>query len=247
MPEGYEIERDEKKTIEAAAGPRPSTSESSEPSERPRTEPTSGPAHGSAPSTGGVKSAVASLRTAAAQTVAAAGADKSPLSKEGFPGLRTLLIIGLVVLVAAMVFSANLGMSESRGNVLVAFGKVFLAGYYALLHTGTGVAAVAAAALLLSRPAGRLDFAAARMLCAVSLVILTMQMDLPGGYLGLAVKSLLSLLLYWATVLLLFRRTIEETNVIAVMHLGFYLFLALGSWVARAVDLGIASATAVRS
>jgi hypothetical protein len=60
------------------------------------------------------------------------------------------------------------------------------------------------------------------------------------------VKGVLSLLLYWATVLLLFRRTIEETNVIAVMHLGLYLFLELGSWVARAVDLGVANATAVR-
>lgn len=243
MPEGYEIERDEKKASEPGTG---SPTPASEAPERSKSDPAPASAPGTTPSTGGVKSAVTSLRTAAAQTVAAAGVDKTPLSKEGFPGLRALLIIGLVVLVAAMVFAANLGISESRGNVLVAFGKVFLAGYHALLHTGTGVAAVAAAALLLSRPAGRLDFAAARMLCAVSLVILTMQMDLPGAFLGLVVKGVLSLLLYWATVLLLFRRTIEETNVIAVMHLGLYLFLELGSWVARAVDLGVANATAVR-
>lgn len=162
-----------------------------------------------------------------------AGVDTArPLSEPGFPGLTLLMVIGGALLVLAVVMGAS--AAHNRHNDLgYAFGQGFLTLFNGLLHTGTGVVAVIASAFFMKRKVGSVEFAAGRMLVTFCTLLLVTAPDFPVGYVGWALKWALGLGAYWLVLRVLFRKSIDETNIIAAAHLVLYLLYQTGVWTSQ--------------
>lgn len=148
------------------------------------------------------------------------------------PGLGSAQVIGIAgatVLVIASVFAAV--VSGRSGGSWWASG--LLTAYLGLLHAGTGAAAVGFVAYALGREVGSIPLAAARMLLAVSLLLLTINCGLS---LHPILLYLCAFLLYALVTIVLFRWEISEWAGVASVHaiLWFLMFLAAKLQVAAA-------------
>ncbi|MBX3380599.1 MAG: hypothetical protein KF805_10935 [Phycisphaeraceae bacterium] len=147
------------------------------------------------------------------------------------PGLGSAQVIGIAgatVLAIAVVFATVL--SWRAGTSWWAHG--LLTAYLGLLHAGTGAAAVGFVAYALGREIGNIPLAAARMLLAVSLLLLTVSSGLP---LHPILLYLCAFLLYALTTIVLFRWEISEWAGVVSIHAVLWLLMYLAAMLQVAV------------
>ena len=140
---------------------------------------------------------------------------------------QVLATTGVFLTLGALIFS---GMNAERAGFWVVVGTIALTLYNIAVHTGTGIAAVIAAARLCEQKFGRLDIAAARMFVAVSLFHLVTALHIP-IHAGLAqvLKWAAAMGLYYLAVWLLFKKDRYGAMLIALSHFGLWVLLQLGS------------------
>ncbi len=139
--------------------------------------------------------------------------------KPGLGSAQTIAIAGATILVIATIMAAvhaPTGGWWSHGLLTL---------YLGLLHAGTGAVAVGFVGYSLGREIGNIPLAAARMLFAVALVLLTISAGLPLNNFFLYTCALG---LYVISTLILFRWEIAEWGGVASIHgiLWFLMYLA---------------------
>lgn len=147
------------------------------------------------------------------------------------PGLGSAQVIGIAgatVLSIAVIFATVLAWRA--GTSWWAHG--LLTAYLGLLHAGTGAAAVGFVAYALGRELGNVPLAAARMLLAVSLLLLTVSSGLP---LHPILLYLCAFLLYALTTIILFRWEISEWSGVVSIHALLWLVMYLAAMLQVAV------------
>jgi hypothetical protein len=142
--------------------------------------------------------------------------------KPGFGSAQVIGIAGATVLVIAVVFATVI--SFRAGTRWWANG-LFTA-YLGLLHAGTGAAAVGFVAYAMGREIGNVPLAAARMLLAVSLLLLTVSSGLP---LHPILLYLCAFLLYALTTIILFRWEMSEWSGVVSIHAILWLVMYLAA------------------
>ncbi len=144
----------------------------------------------------------------------------------------SLAIAGVIVLIAAAVAA---GANAPKRELGVQAAMALLVLYRAVVHTGTGLAAVWCAARYVEERVGRIDLALARMFLAVAVFWLVSSLHLPieNDWLERALRWPLALGCYWLTMFILFRRSRAETLVLALLHVGGWMFVEMG------VQLGV--------
>jgi hypothetical protein len=107
--------------------------------------------------------------------------------------------------------------------------------YSAGLHTATGVGALFAAALLLGRPVGSYEGAAARMFMAVSIFLVALSLDIPLTQ-GKLEEILLGAAAYFGALVVAFRLPPRDAAVIGGAHFGIALVVYFGSMLAAVIS-----------
>lgn len=146
---------------------------------------------------------------------------RKALVKPGWDPPRAMFVVGGVLTTAAIVITA-INTPDHR------FLAPLLVLYKIAIHTGTGVVAVIAAALLLHLKTGRLDKAAARMFVAVSAFMLVVNIDLNIGAVSATVGQLLGAGAYLLLVAWLFRLGRDRLLVVTIAHLALVVVIKLG-------------------
>lgn len=174
------------------------------------------------------------MRASTARTVevgeehAEAEPDPTVLSEAGGPGPKTLMVIGTVLAIAAMVLTGMTAAKPSSASFWYIAGQIFVTAFTILLHTGTGVVAVLLAAKLLEQKIGRLDYAAGRMFVAVAAAWLGFSVEVPVPFLGWVLKAFLAILAYAGCVLILFKADRRDVFTIGGLHMALIMFLQIG-------------------
>lgn len=156
---------------------------------------------------------------------------------EGLGGPRVVAIVGGVLLVGAVIIAAM----TTKGSILAASVQTL---YQGLIHTVTGVAAVAVVARLAGRKFGALESAGARMLVCVAVFLIAERIDALFGegvhrLVGRTLAILLASGAYFGAVSAMFLRNIRESAVIAGLHAAMWLVV----WVGSSIDQWAAPAT----
>lgn len=163
------------------------------------------------------------------------GIDSStPLVVPAFPGMRVLVVLGCTLMLLAVLMSASAANSQLQ-HVGYTLGSAFLTLFNGILHTGTGVVAVIASAFFMKRKVGSVELAAGRMFVAFGVLLLVTAPVFPLGWVGWGLKWALALGAYWLVVRALFRKSVDETNIIAAAHLILYLLYQVGVWTSRSL------------
>ncbi len=164
---------------------------------------------------------------------------KPPFIKPGIkPGV--LLIAGVVALVAAMIAAGiNAAPRAALGSSAV---FTLLVLYKAILHTGTGLAGLWAAAKFVDHRLNHVDLAAARMFVAVAAFMLVWSLHIPiqTAFVERTLRFLGAVACYWVILFALFRRSRQETTLIVLFHLGAVMFVELGFQIAVALQTSVA-------
>jgi hypothetical protein len=132
---------------------------------------------------------------------------------------QILLISGGVVLMGAAIVSAITASSRPIAHAVATM-------YDGVLHTGTGLGALAFVGVVEARPLGRLDLAAGRMLVAVAVLLFAANLEL--GVPTQVVEAVLGVVLYGVVIAATLR---EPPRVLATLmgaHAVFWLVL----WIA---------------
>lgn len=159
-------------------------------------------------------------------------ADEKPRERLDFVlpmagGWRLPAILGAVALVAALIFN---GLNTPFRPVALAVVKTL---YEALMHTGTGVAAVMVAALLTERRFSRFEEAAGRMFLAVAAFALVVNLNVPIP--GRIDEFVLATVAYAGVVWSFFRLPVRETLILMACHFGLWLAVAAGGLLSGAL------------
>src|SRR6185369_7574694 len=94
--------------------------------------------------------------------------------------------------------------------------------YKTILHTGTGLAGLWAAALFVGHRLNFLNLAVARMFVSVAafMLLCSLRFPIPISFLEYGARLLAGLGCYWFLLFALFRRSRQETLLIALFHVG---------------------------
>jgi len=147
------------------------------------------------------------------------------------PGLGSAQVIGIAgatVLAIAVVFAAI------KGGASGWWSNGLLTAYLGLLHAGTGAVAVGFVAYALGREIGNVPLAAARMLFAVSLLLLTLSAG--QAHLHPLLLYLCALLLYSLATIILFRWELPEWGGVTSVHGILWFLTFLGAMLQVAVS-----------
>jgi hypothetical protein len=163
---------------------------------------------------------------------------EKPFVPEGLGGPTVVGAVGGVLLLAAIIVSAM----TTKGGV---FASSVQTAYQGLIHTVTGVAAVAIVARLANRKFGALESAAARMLVCVAVFLIAERIDALFGegvhrFIGRTLAILLACGAYFGAVSAMFLRNVRESAVIAGLHAAMWLVV----WVGSSIDQWAAPAAA---
>ena len=161
--------------------------------------------------------------------------DPTVLSEPGGPGPKTLMVIGTVLAISAMVLTGMMAAKPSSATFWYIVGRIVVVAFNVLLHTGTGVVAVLLAAKLLEQKIGRLDYAAGRMFVAVSAAWLGFSVEVPVPVVGVLLKIVLAVLAYAGCVLILFKADRRDVFTIGGLHIALIMFLEIGIRITAAV------------
>ncbi len=140
---------------------------------------------------------------------------------------KTVASMAVGVLLAAVVVA---GVTAPKHQLWAALS----AGYLTLLHTGTGVLALAIAAHLAERPMRNFALAAARMFLAVALFQTAFRLSLPIP--SRSEEWLLGAALYLGTVAIFFRLPPAGFLIVAAVHGGLATLIFLASLLAGAAS-----------
>ncbi|MBL8999955.1 MAG: hypothetical protein JNK25_02320 [Phycisphaerae bacterium] len=144
--------------------------------------------------------------------------------KPGMGAEQSVALVGAGVLLAGIIAA---GVTSTRPW----YAAGASAGYGAVLHTVTGVAAVAVAAHLASMRMGNLPLAGARMFVAVSLFTLGFHLNIP--ITGRFDEVLLAAALYLGALWVLFRWRAEQLFIVSTIHAGLVLAVWFAGVLAR--------------
>lgn len=166
--------------------------------------------------------------------------------KPGLGGAKVWAIVGAVLTAAAVIAivvnAAPVGTPPAAPTVGARILRAILAVYSVALHTGTGVVAVYAAALLSHRRVTRVELVAARMLAAVSAIALvtSLRFEFWGqpAFLLTAERLLLGAGVYLGLVAILFRLTRTLLMYVVGSHFVLWLVVQLGMELSRALGAG---------
>jgi len=144
---------------------------------------------------------------------------------------RLFAAIGAVVTLTAAVFAGVYADATSWAHVLITI-------YWAALHTATGVGALVLTGVLLGRPIGHFEGAAARMFLAVSLFLIVFRLDIP---IPLHIEeTLLAGVAYFAGLVATFRLAPRDAAAVGGAHFGLVLLVGLGSTLSAVIHSGAA-------
>ena len=160
------------------------------------------------------------------------------------PGLKPamLVIAGTVALIAAMIAAGVNAAPHGSMGASAVFALLVL--YKAILHTGTGLAGLWAAAKFVDHRLNHVDLAAARMFVAVAAFLLLWSLRLPISieFLEHTLRVLLAIACYWLVLFALFRRSRMETTLIVLFHVGAAMFVEIGF----SINAGLQAAVAAK-
>lgn len=145
-----------------------------------------------------------------------------PLIKPGMGNARTISLVGLGLAIAAVIAAAVNAEHHS-------FWQAVLALYLIIVHSLTGLGAVAATAHINEQPMGPAELAAGRMLTAVSLFMFLFNLHVTSYRLVAAVFAVGG---YYLALAILFRAATNRLLMIAIMHL----LAAILLWLGMAID-----------
>jgi hypothetical protein len=153
----------------------------------------------------------------------------------GIGSAKVWAIVGTVLTVAAMILAGVFVPQEKAGWLRVA-GAVFLALYNIVVHTGTGVVAVAVAARIVEERFGSLELAVARVFAAFSLFEAIRHVRLPLGALSTTAAYVLAAAAYYLAIWGLFRKNRTVTLLIVLVHVVLWIVFQLGVMLAAAAQ-----------
>jgi hypothetical protein len=141
-----------------------------------------------------------------------------PFTKPGMGDAKTIALVGAGLAIAAIIAAT---LDSTTGH----FSAAVLTIYFIFIHTITGVGAVAAAAHLNDQPIGAIELAAGRMLAAVSMFMLLMNIHVTSYHF---ISPIFAAVFYWLTLTVLFRIGSGKLLTVAILHAGFATFIWLG-------------------
>ncbi|MDX9912343.1 MAG: hypothetical protein RBS39_10985 [Phycisphaerales bacterium] len=152
-----------------------------------------------------------------------------PLCDEGWPGVKTLSVVGALLAIVAIVLVFRDAESKQ-------FTRAVLMAYGIAVHTGLGTVAVVIAAHFAPRHVGNMGVAAARMFVAVSALaaVYSTNMLLEAKI----EESVLGLLAYAGVLLATFRTEPRVLGILAGAHGGLWLIVWLGQVLSASVGSG---------
>lgn len=181
----------------------------------------------------------------AVEVAAPAPAGANDFSKPGKLEPLALTIIGALLLAGAMFFAGWFAPASATSAARAA--RVGLTALEAAIHTGTGLVAVAAVAVLLRQPLGRADFAAARVFVAFTafLALTRYTYDNPdastmvkGGI--VFVQWVGAMAAYWAIVMVLFWKKPNEAGLLGgihfILYVGLSAIISAQAWLSRIAE-----------
>lgn len=168
-------------------------------------------------------------RPPTAKVTSAASPDAAPIS--GQASWRLPAAIGAVVTLTAAIFAGVYADTDQHIWALV-----LITIYWAALHTATGVGAIVVTGLLLGRPIGHFEGAAARMFMAVSLFLIVFRLNIP---IPLHFEeTILGAVAYFAALVVAFRLAPRDAAVVGGAHFCLALLVSLGSTLSGAIQAG---------
>lgn len=167
------------------------------------------------------------------EVAAAPAANANDFSKPGKLDALALVIIGALLLAGAMFFAGWYAPPNASAGVRAA--RVGLTVLEAAIHTGTGLIACVAAAVLSRMQVGRVDLAAARVfVCFAAFLLITRFHYDPAPDANTIVKGGIAFVqwvtamgIYWLLAMTLFWKKPSETGLLGGIHLLLYLTLTL--------------------
>ncbi|MBC7834453.1 MAG: zinc ribbon domain-containing protein [Phycisphaerales bacterium] len=167
------------------------------------------------------------------------GAAGGVFVRPGKLGAKALSLIGAALTLGAMIIA---GINAPPGaSATLVIGTMIMVLYFVLLHTATGVGAVAVSARVNEEQFGSLEVGASRVLVAYAAFELLRHMAIPVPRVGGVIAHLLGAAAYWALVWGLFARGRTIAAMIGLCHVVLWLILRMGmdltAWVATKTDL----------
>ena len=150
-----------------------------------------------------------------------------PISGLGKPGLSPLISTFAAIVVVAMALTITGAWKTDSGGRIAA--KVAQVVYFSLLHTATGLLAIALTAQWISRPVGRWDLAVGRIAVAVAASLVVTSAPWPEFTMSAVVAALCGGCAYLGVVMALFRATPPVAAKLGVIHLGLVVLLSIGT------------------
>lgn len=140
-------------------------------------------------------------------------------------------IAGACCAIAAAILA---GINAPRGNNALVIAMVLKTLYDTLVHTGTGVVAIAIGALLAGAKLTRFDWAAARMFLAFAIFQLVSQIRIPGAAVWVSglLFALAAAVMYFLALMALLKKPKDKVFTIAVLHAALWMLFQLGFWLA---------------
>jgi hypothetical protein len=166
---------------------------------------------------------------ASKDTVDAEVEPSPPLVKPGFGDAKTTALVGAGIAIAAVI-------AASVGAPVHWFLAGVLALYFVVIHTITGVAALAAAAKIGDQPLGSIELAGARMVVAVSLFMFLVSLNFSFAHHW--IEPLIACAGYWLALSMLLRVPWSNLFYVAMIHAG----LAVVVWIGMVTYAGATAA-----
>lgn len=159
------------------------------------------------------------------------------------PGIKPAMLVigGTIALAAAMIAAGVNGTPRASMGSSAVFALLVL--YKAILHTGTGLAGLWAAAKFVDHRLNHVDLAAARMFAAVAAFMLVWSLRIPieMTFLEHTLRFIAAVACYWMVLFALFRRSRQETTMIVLFHFGAVMFVELGFQIAVWLETSVSA------
>jgi hypothetical protein len=162
----------------------------------------------------------------------AESAEAAVLVRPGFPGYRTLLVLGGILTLTAVGLSGYEAKTHTVARSLSTL-------YDIAVHTGTGIVAMLIATIFTERRFNDAKLAASRMFFMVALLYAIVSVNIPIP--TTLDQWILGLLAYALAMLALFRLPQRDLGIIGLTHFGLWLIVKLGA----SLEAFIASASTV--
>jgi hypothetical protein len=151
---------------------------------------------------------------------------------DGRVPVKVLVAIGVALTIGALVMRGVYAPPKATTSVVVALIALVL--YQIVVHTATGVGAVAIAAKLSHQRFTRIELASVRMLIAFAAFQLVRFFQIPGApnWVSGVLTLIVAAGVYFTLVMVQFRKLPNQASLIGVIHAGLWIVLEVGQVVA---------------